>query len=150
MRAMICTQYGPPDVLRLQEVEKPAPKDHEVLIRNHATSVNYGDLTARNFKEISPREFNMPFLFWLIAKVSFGLEKPNITILGSEFAGEIEAVGKDVHKFKPGDPVFASTFAVNFGGYAEYKCLPENGVLALKPANLNYQEAAAIPGAGQT
>ena len=99
MKAIICTQYGPPDVLQLHEVEKPAPKDHEVLIRNHATTVNYGDLAARNFKNITPQEFNMPFLFWLLAKISFGLKKPNITILGSEFAGEIEAVGNVVKKF---------------------------------------------------
>ena len=144
MRTIICTQYGSPDVLQLKEVEKPAPKDDEVLIRNHATSVNSGDLIARNFKGISPREFNMPFLFWLLAKVSFGLEKPNITILGSEFAGEIEVVGKDVKKFKPGDPVFGYLGQI-MGTYSEYFCMPENGVLARKPANMNYEEAAVVP-----
>ena len=141
---MICTQYGPPDVLQLQEVEKPALKDHEVLIRNHASSVNYGDLMARNFKGISPREFNMPFLFWLIAKVSFGLEKPNITILGSEFAGEIEAVGNVVKKFKPGDQVFGY-LGQRMGTYSEYFCMSESGVLAIKPANMSYEEAAVVP-----
>ena len=99
MKAIVYTKYGLPDVLQLKEVEKPAPKNNEVLIRVCATSVNYGDLAARNFKAISPQEFNMPLLFWLLAKISFGLSKPNITILGSEFAGEIEAVGKDVDGF---------------------------------------------------
>jgi NADPH:quinone reductase-like Zn-dependent oxidoreductase len=144
MKAIICTQYGPPDVLRLQELEKPAPKDHEVLIRNHAASVNYGDLAARNFKAISPREFNMPFLFWLLAKISFGLEKPNITILGSEFAGEVEAAGKDVQKFKPGDQVFGY-LGQSMGTYSQYFCMPENGVLAIKPLNMSYEEAAVVP-----
>ena len=96
MKAIVYTKYGPPDVLQLKEVEKPTPKDNEVLIRVYATSVNYGNSLARNFKEISPRKFNMPFPFWLLAKIFFGFRKPKITILGSEFAGEIESIGKDV------------------------------------------------------
>jgi NADPH:quinone reductase-like Zn-dependent oxidoreductase len=144
MKAIVYTKYGSPDVLQLQEVARPAPKDNEVLIRVHATSVNFGDTMARNFRALSPREFNMPFLFWLLAKISFGLKQPKITILGSEFAGEIEAVGKDVKRFKKGDRVFGYP-GQSFGAYAEYLCLPENGVLAIKPANMTYEEAAVVP-----
>lgn len=144
MKAIVCTKYGPPDILQLKEVEKPAPKDNEVLIRVHATSVNYGDIVARNFREISPREFNMPFVLWLIAKISFGLTKPNTTILGSEFSGKIEATGKDVTSFKPGDPVFGY-LGQSMGAYAEYICMPEDGVLTIKPANMTYAEAAVVP-----
>ncbi len=106
MKAIIYTKYGPPEVLQLKEVEKPTPKEDEVLIRIYATSVNYGDIVARNFRAISPREFNMPFVFWFLARISFGLRKPRNTILGSEFAGEIESVGKDVKLFREGDQVF--------------------------------------------
>ena len=144
MNAIVCTQYGPPDVLQLKEVEKPAPKENQVLIRVRATSVNYGDLVARNFKEISPKKFNMPFLIWLIAKISFGLRKPKTTILGSEFAVEIESVGKDVKSFKQGDHVFGY-LGQKMGAYAEYLCVPENGVLATKPANMTSDEAAVVP-----
>jgi len=144
MKAIVYEKFGPPDVLQFQEVEKPAPKDNEVLIRVRATSVNFGDTMARNFKAITPREFNMPFLFWLLAKISFGLREPKITILGSEFAGEIEAVGKDVKRFKKGDQVFGYP-GQSFGAYAEYFCMPEDGVLAIKPANMTYEEAAVVP-----
>lgn len=144
MKAIVCTKYGSPDVLQLKEVEKPVPRDNEVLIRVHATSVNFGDTIARNFKAITPREFNMPFLLWLLAKIAFGLRKPRITILGSEFAGEIEAVGKDVGRFKTGDQVFGYP-GQSFGAYAQYLCMPEDGVLAIKPANMTYEEAAVVP-----
>ena len=126
MKAIICTQYGPPDVLQLKEVTKPTPKDHEILIRVHATSVNFGYLMARNFKAVSPREFNMPFPIWLLSKISLGPNRPKITILGSEFAGEVEVVGKDVKRFKPGDEVFGYP-GVSFGAYAEYLCMPDDG-----------------------
>jgi NADPH:quinone reductase-like Zn-dependent oxidoreductase len=144
MKAIVYTEYGPPDVLQLKEVEKPAPKEDEILIRVYATSVNYGDIVARNFKEISPRKFNMPLLFWLFAKIFFGFRKPKITILGSEFAGEIESVGKDVKSFKQGDQVFGY-LGQSMGAYAEYLCIPEDGVLAIKPDNMTYEEAAVVP-----
>lgn len=147
MKAIVCTQYGPPEVLQLKEVSKPTPKDNEVLIRVRATSVNFGDLMARDFKAVSPRKFNMPFVLWLLSKISLGIHQPNITILGSEFAGEVEAVGKAVIRFKPGDPVFGYP-GVSFGAYAEYICMPEDGVLAIKPGNLTYEEAAVIPYGG--
>lgn len=144
MKAIVCTEFGTPDVLQLKEVVKPTPKDNEVLIRVHAASVNFGDLMARNFKAVSPRKFNMPFIFWLPSKIAFGLRKPNITILGSELAGQIEAIGKDVKRFKKGDPVFGYP-GLSFGAYAEYACLPEEGCLAIKPANMTYEEAAVVP-----
>jgi NADPH:quinone reductase-like Zn-dependent oxidoreductase len=144
MKAIVYTKYGPPEVLRLQEVEKPAPRDNEVLVRVHATTVTIGDTIMRSL--------NMPVHGWqkLMARLYLGIRGPKRPILGMELAGVVESAGRKVTRFKPGDPVFASTFAVNFGGYAEYKCLPEDGVIALKPANLSYEEAAAVPGAGQT
>jgi NADPH:quinone reductase-like Zn-dependent oxidoreductase len=144
MKAIVCTEFGPPDVLQIQEMEKPTPKENEVLIKVYATSVSYGDLLARNFKNVTPRQFNMPFIFWLLTRIFFGLNKPKIKILGSEFAGEIEAVGKDVTLFKAGDPVFGY-LGQNMGAYAEYFCMPEDGVLAIKPANITYEEAASVP-----
>lgn len=144
MKAIVCTHYGPPEVLQLKELAKPSPADNDVLIRVHASSVNFGDLMARNFKSVSPHEFNMPFLFWLLAKLSFGLNQPKITVLGSEFAGDVAAVGKNVQRFKPGDPVFGY-LGPSLGAYAEYICMPEDGVLAIKPATLSYEEAAVIP-----
>ena len=144
MKAIAYTEYGPPEVLQLKEVEKPAPKDNELLIKVHATSVNYGDITARNFKNISPREFKMPFLFWLIGRIAFGLRKPKRKILGSEFAGKIEATGKDVKLFKEGDKVFGY-LGQGMGAYAEYFCMPEDGCVTIKPANMTSEEAAVVP-----
>jgi len=144
MKAIVYTEYGPPDVLQLKEVEKPNPKDKEILIRVCATSINFGDTLVRNFKKISPRKFHMPFLFWLFGKIYFGFRKPKRTILGSEFAGEIEAIGKEVKLFKEGDQVFGYC-GPSMGAYAEYLCMPENGVVAGKPANMTYAEAAAVP-----
>ena len=144
MKAIIYTEDGSPNVLHVAEVTKPAPKDHEVLIRVHATPVNFGDLTARNFKSITPRQFNMPLLFWLPARLAFGFRKPKKPILGSEFAGVVEAVGAQVTRFKPGDQVFGYR-GQNMGAYAEYVCMPETGALAIKPANMTYEEAATVP-----
>lgn len=144
MKAIVRTEYGTPAVLHLKEVEKPAPKDNEILVRVYATSVNFGDLMARNFKAVSPRKFNMPFFLWLPAKIAFGLGKPIITVLGSELAGEVEAVGRDVTKFKAGDQVFAY-LGMNMGANAEYVCIPESGSVALKPSKLSYEQAATLP-----
>lgn len=145
MKAIVYEKYGPPDVLQLKEVAKPAPRDNEILIRIYATPVNYGDLTARNFANLSPgRGFNMPALFWLLARLEFGFNKPKKQILGSEFAGIVEAIGKAVTLFKEGDPVFGYRGA-NLGANAEYLCMAENGMVAPKPANLSYEEAAAVP-----
>jgi NADPH:quinone reductase-like Zn-dependent oxidoreductase len=145
MKASVYTQYGPPEVLRLQEVEKPTPRDREVLVKVHATTVTIGDTIMRSF--------NLPPISgWqkFMARLILGWRSPKRPILGMELAGEVESVGRKVTHFQPGDAVFASTFAVNFGGHAEYKCLPENGVIVIKPVNLTYEQAAAVPGAGMT
>lgn len=144
MKAIVLREYGPPEVLGLQEVEKPVPRDNEVRIRVRATTVNYGDLTARNFRYIATRRFNMPMLLYYPARLAFGFFKPRIRILGSEFAGDIDAVGKDVTLFGQGDVVFGYS-GMRMGAYAEYLCLPENGVLAKKPANMSYEQAAVVP-----
>ncbi len=144
MKAIIYTEYGSPDVLHLADVARPEPQDNEVLIRVHATPVNFGDLFARNFKSVTPRKFNMPIFFWLPTRLAFGWQKPKKNILGSEFAGVVEVVGAQVTRFKPGDAVFGYR-GQNMGAYAEYVCMPENGALAMKPANMTFEEAAAVP-----
>lgn len=149
MKAVVYTEYGSPDVLHLKEVPTPSPKDNEVLISIRATAVGFGDIIARKFSKISPRSFSMPFIFWLPARIALGLRKPKRPILGSDFAGIVEAVGKDVTRFQPGDPVFGFR-SMNFGANAEYLCMPEDGMLALKPANMTYEEAATIPYGGLT
>ncbi len=149
MKTINYTKYGNPDVLTLKEVEKPAPRENEILIKVYAASVNYGDLVAQNFKNIKPRQFNMPFLFWVIAKVYFGIRKPKVNVLGSEFAGKIEAIGSKVKRFKVGNQVFGY-LGQSMGAYSEYLCMPENGVVALKPTNMTYEEAASVPSGGMT
>ena len=147
MKAIVYTRYGPPEVLQLTEVEKPIPKDNEILIRVYATPVNYGDIIARNFGNIPAHEFNMPLPLWLPARISFGFRKPKNQILGSELAGEIEAIGKKVTRFRKGDQVFAYR-GMQMGANAEYLCMPEDGMVAIKPANMNFEEASAVPYGG--
>ncbi|MCE7739916.1 MAG: NAD(P)-dependent alcohol dehydrogenase [Candidatus Heimdallarchaeota archaeon] len=145
MKAIVFENFGPPDVLQLKEVEKPVPKDNEVLVKVYAVHVNYGDILTRNFRKISPRKFYMSFLMWFFAKIFLGFRKPKIKILGSEFAGEIESVGKDVERFKEGDQVFGYK-GMNMGAYAEYLCMPEKGTVALKPTNMTFEEACTVSG----
>ena len=147
MKAIVYEKYGPPEVLQLKEVEKPAPNDNEILIKVFATPVNYGDIVTRNFKNISAREFHMPLLFLLPTKISFGFKKPRRPILGSELAGEVEAVGKDVKRFKKGDQVFGYP-GQKMGANAEYLCMPEDGMVGIKPDNMTFEEAACVPYGG--
>ncbi len=144
MRAAILTEFGPPDVLQPREVAKPVPKDREILIRVRATPVGFGDTLVRNFAAVTPARFHMPWLFWLIGRLTFGFRRPRISILGSEFAGEVEAVGERVARFKKGDPVFGYT-GPRMGSYAEYLCIREDRVVTAKPANMTYEQAAAGP-----
>jgi len=135
MKAIVCIKYGPPEVLQLKEVEKPAPKNNEVRIRIFATAVTSSDRIIRSF--------NVSVLAWIPTRLVLGLTKPRRPILGTVLAGEIETVGKGVKLFQKGDRVYAST-GLRFGTYAEYTCLPENSVMALKPSNSTYEQAAAI------
>lgn len=144
MKAIEYIEYGSPEVLHLTEVTKPVQKDNEILIRIRATSITVGDLWARNFKAISPRNFSMPLPLWLPSRMFFGFTKPRINILGSEFAGDVEAVGRNVTRFKAGDAVFGYR-GQNMGANAEYLCMPEDGMVTIKPINMNYEEAATIP-----
>ncbi len=138
MKAILHTQYGPPDLLQLKEVETPTPKDNEVLIAIHATTVSTGDCNVRNFTFVT--KSMLP-----IAKLMFGIGKPwKARVLGTELAGEVERVGKDVTRFKTGDRVVASTGAAG-GGHAQYACLPETGAVAIKPDSLSWEQAVAIP-----
>ncbi|MEW5595801.1 NAD(P)-dependent alcohol dehydrogenase [Peribacillus frigoritolerans] len=136
MKAIVYTKYGPPDVLHLKEVEKPDPKENEILIKVKAATVTMGDIRSRSF--------TVPLSVWLPARIIMGLRRPKKTILGLELSGEVESVGKDVKLFKAGDQIFAAS-QVGYGAYAEYKCLREDGPVSIKPNNLSFEEAAAIP-----
>lgn len=134
MKATVYTQYGSPEVLQLREIEKPVPKDNEILLRIKATAVNSGDVRLRKADPFAVRFF-------------FGLRKPKINVLGSVFSGEVESVGSGVRLFKVGDQVFGHT-NMSFGAYAEYICVAEDGSLALKPSGITHNEAAVIPFGG--
>ncbi len=139
MKAIVCTKYGPPEVLQLGEVEKPAPKNNEVLIKIFATTVTASDCIVRGF--------NVPIKFWLPMGLMMGFTKPRKPILGMVLAGEVESVGKDVKRFRKGNQVYAFNIR-RIGTYAEYTCVPEDSAIALKPSNVTYEEAAAVPYGG--
>jgi NADPH:quinone reductase-like Zn-dependent oxidoreductase len=142
MKAIICTKYGPPEVLKIMDVEKPSPKNNEVLTRIYATTVSSGDCRMRSFK--------VPLSLWLPARIALGLRKPRKPIQGLWLAGEIEETGNEVNKFKIGQQIYARTLDLKLGANAEYICLPEDCIIGLKPKNLTYEEAVSIPFGGIT
>lgn len=141
MKAALYRRYGPPEVIQLAEIPKPTPKDNEVLIKIRATTVTSADWRLRSL--------NVPIGFGLVSRLVFGVSRPRQPILGSELAGVIESVGKNVRRFEVGNPIFAFS-DVSMGCYAEYKCMPENAAIALKPTNLSYEEAASLSFGGMT
>lgn len=136
MKAVVCNRYGPPEVLQLTDVPKPEPKDDELLIKVCATTATVADFRIRSF--------TVPLSVWIPARIFIGLWKPRKSILGGELSGIVESVGKNVRQYKKGDAVFALSFK-DFGAYAQYKCLPENASIALKPAQVSHEQAATIP-----
>ncbi|MHA1930895.1 MAG: NAD(P)-dependent alcohol dehydrogenase [Promethearchaeota archaeon] len=147
MKAIVYTKYGLADVLHLKDVEKPTPKENEILVKVYATTVNYAARLVRSGKHPDKK------FFTFMLRMMHGLRKPKRPILGYEFAGEIEAVGKDVTLFKKGDQVYGTTTGLKIGAYAEYVCVPEEwkaGMVAIKPTNMTHQEAAAVPTGGST
>ena len=141
MKAVVCTKYGPPEVLEIREVEKPSPKDHEVLIRIHATTISAADFRLRSF--------TIPASYWLPARIGIGFFGPRKPILGSELSGEIEEIGSKVTRFKQGDKIVANT-DTNFGAHATYRCMTEDDCIVLKPANATYHRAAPLSFGGLT
>lgn len=141
MKAIICPQYGPPEVLRLAEIDKPTPREHEILVRIRAATVTSGDCRVRGFRS--------PALFWIPMRIVLGLRRPRRPVLGVEFAGEVEAVGKSVRRLRPGDRVFGLS-GMRFGAYAEYASFPEKMAIGLMPENASFEEAAALPFGGTT
>jgi len=139
MKAAVYHEYGSPEVIRIEDIEKPTPKDHQVLVRVRASTVGTWDCEARSF--------SFPLWFWLPLRIAMGIRKPRWPVLGQELAGEVEAVGKDVTRFKPGDRVFASV-GLGFGAHAEYVCLSSRRAVTHKPQNMSYAEAASIPTGG--
>ncbi|MFA5849536.1 MAG: NAD(P)-dependent alcohol dehydrogenase [Bacteroidales bacterium] len=144
MKSIVFTKFGGPEVLKIKEMPKPKPKEDEILIKIYATPINFGDSIVRRFNTVTPKKFHMPFLVWLIGKFYYGFKKPKLQILGSEFSGEVESIGKNVDRFKIGDKVFGFTGG-RMGANSEYLCIKENGVVAHKPINMSYEEAAAVP-----
>ncbi|KWX75919.1 NADPH:quinone reductase [Paenibacillus riograndensis] len=141
MKAMVCSKYGSPENLHLIEMDKPVPKRKDLLIKVHASTVTAGDIRVRTFKS--------PVLLWLPMRLVLGLSKPRKPVLGVELAGEVVAVGSEVTRFKPGDPVYALT-GMRFGGHAEYACLSEDAMVSIKPANTTFEEAASTLFGGTT
>ena len=141
MKAVVCTKYGPPEVLQIKEMEEPVPRNDEVLVRIKATTVAQADSRVRGFR--------VPLSYWVPARLALGLTKPKKPVLGTELAGVVEGVGKDVSNYKVGDNVFALT-GHDLGCYAEYRCVPEGGIISRKPVNLGFEESAAIPMGGLT
>ena len=141
MRAAVCTRYGPPEVLRIEEVEKPVPKDDEVLVKIHASTVNSSDCFVRSGIP------SAPLVMQLMMRTVLGFTRPRRRILGIVLAGEVEEAGAAVQRFRMGDPVYAFT-KFRFGGYAQYTCLPETTAIGIAPSDLSYEEAAAIPYGG--
>ena len=142
MKAIVNENYGSPNVLKLQKVSKPMPKDNEILVKVYTTTAHIGDTRMRSF--------TVPRSQWIFARVYLGIRKPKNKVLGMELAGEIESVGKDVTRFKEGDAIVASTMGTGFGGYAEYKCFPEDAMLAIKPPTVSYEDAVTVPTGGVT
>jgi len=142
MKAIICTKYGPPEVLKIEDIEKPSPKDNEILVKIYATTVTVADSRVRGF--------NVPLSFWLPARIALGFRRPRKPILGMELSGVVEAVGNKVSLFKERDQIFANTGHNTFGAYAEYCCIRENNCIAIKPENISFEEAAAVTFGGIT
>ncbi|MFX1580268.1 MAG: alcohol dehydrogenase catalytic domain-containing protein, partial [Promethearchaeota archaeon] len=143
MKAMVTNRYGPPDVLQVAEREKPTPKDDEALIKIHVTTVSVGDVKMRGLLDLSSGQK-------LAARLFLGWSRPKKDILGMEIAGEVEALGSEVTKFQVGDRVFASTFWDGLGGYAQYKCIPEDSMIATIPEGVSYEQAVPVLGGGVT
>lgn len=144
MKAIVNHTYGPPDVLKLEETPKPVPKPNEILIRVHATTVNFGDLMGRNFGNVTARQFNMPGMLYWPARIALGLNKPKNKVLGNEFSGVIESVGASIQHHKPGEEVFGYVSS-NFGCYAEDLLISKKVMVANKPAHFSFEEAACVP-----
>jgi len=142
MKAIVCTKYGPPEVLQLREVEKPEPLENEVLVKIHATSAHIGDCKIRSLKPGMGKVIDV--FFKPMMRIMLGFFGPRKNILGMELAGKVESVGKTVTRFQPGDEIFAAN-DMQFGAYAEFTCLPEEGIISIKPNNMSFGEAAVLP-----
>jgi NADPH:quinone reductase-like Zn-dependent oxidoreductase len=144
MKAVVYNEYGPPDVLHVEEVPKPVPKNNEILVKVHATTINFGDLFARNLKKKKSKDFHMPSILFPVVKMTFGGRKPKVKVLGSEFSGVVESVGDKVTRFRAGDEVFGYPGQA-MGAYAEYLTIKESKMIGKKPQNLTHEEAACLP-----